>query len=224
MKILLLEDDDALSRNITAMLEESACKVVCCKSGQDAIFFASSEDYDVLVFDRLVEGMDGLRALKALRGIGVRTPAIFLTAMTGVEDRVEGLEAGADDYLAKPFSERELLARLQALSRRAPNAEAPSVVTVGDFQIDRLKRLVSRAGHPIRVQVQEFKLLEYLMLNAGQVVTRAMILESVWSYHFEIRTNIIESHMSRLRAKLCANGGSDPIHTFRGIGYRFHDG
>jgi len=224
MKILLLEDDETLSGHLAADLQEAGHEVDTCRSGQEAIQLAAAQDYRVLILDRMVEGMDGLTALKALRAKGVLTPALFLTAMTGVDDRVEGLEAGGDDYLAKPFSARELLARVQALGRRSPHAEVQALLSVGDIAIDRLKRSVTRGGQLIRLQVQEFKLLEFLMLNAGQVVTRNMLLESVWSYHFETRTNIVESHMSRLRNKLCMNGEPDPIQTLRGVGYRFHDG
>lgn len=224
MKILLLEDDETLSGNLMADLREAGHEVDTCRSGQEAIQLAAAQDYRVLILDRMVEGMDGLTALKALRAKGILTPTLFLTAMTGVDDRVEGLEAGGDDYLAKPFSARELLARVQALGRRSPQAEVQAVLAIGDIEIDRMKRSVTRGGQPIRLQVQEFKLLEYLMLNAGQIVTRTMLLEGVWSYHFETRTNIVESHMSRLRNKLCANGEADPIQTLRRVGYRFHDG
>ncbi len=221
MKILFLEDDELLLNSLVHVLEEAQHTVETCKSGQDAIYLAGSHDYDVLIFDRMVEGVDGLKAIKILRSMGVQTPALFLTAMTGVDDRVDGLEAGADDYLAKPFATRELLARIMALGRRATYGETSACLTVGDIEIDRLKRQVRRGGAPIPLQVQEFKLLEYLMLHAGQIVTRSMLLEGVWSYHFEVRTNIVESHMSRLRAKLCVDGKPDPIQTLRRIGYRF---
>ncbi|WP_206243416.1 response regulator transcription factor [Novosphingobium terrae] len=224
MKILFLEDDDVLLKDLVQALEEAKHSVTTCKSGQAAIYLAGSRDYHVLIFDRMVDGIDGLNALRILRSKGVRTPALFLTAMTGVDDRVDGLEAGADDYLAKPFAVRELLARVMALGRRGQYGEASASLVVGDIEIDRLKRSVTRAGIPVLLQVQEFKLLEYLMLHAGQVVTRSMLLEGVWSYHFDVRTNIVESHMSRLRAKLCANGSPDPIQTLRRIGYRFETG
>lgn len=220
MKILFLEDDEVLAADTIAVLEGAQHSVVSCRSGQDAIYIANSHDFDILIFDRMVDGIDGLRALKILRDMGVRTPALFLTAMTGVDDRVNGLEAGGDDYLAKPFAMRELLARIMALGRRAHYGEASANLTVGDIEIDRVKRQVTRGGSPIHLQAQEVKLLEYLMLHAGQVVTRSMLLEGIWSYHFEVKTNIVESHMSRLRAKLCANGQPDPIHTLRRIGYR----
>ncbi len=221
MKILFLEDDDVLLDSLVHTLEEAQHSVQTCRSGQDAVHLAASHDYDVLIFDRMVEGLDGLNALKILRGMGVQTPALFLTAMTCVDDRVDGLEAGGDDYLAKPFATRELLARVMALGRRAHYAEASASLIVGDIEMDRLKRQVMRGGAPVALQVQEFKLLEYLMLHAGQVVTRSMLLEGIWSYHFDVRTNIVESHMSRLRAKLCAKGQPDPIQTLRRIGYRF---
>lgn len=220
MKILLLEDDDTLCTNLVRILGAAGHTVDSCRAGQDAIYLASSGDYAVLIFDRMVDGIDGLKALKALRGMGNATPALFLTAMTGVDDRVEGLEAGADDYLAKPFAARELLARVIALARRPPIAQEPTHVRAGDIEIDRLARSVRRDGRRIDLQAQEFKLLDYLARHAGQVITRSMLLENVWSYHFETRTNVIESHMSRLRAKLCEGGGADPIQTLRGAGYR----
>ncbi|HZU64183.1 MAG TPA: response regulator transcription factor [Novosphingobium sp.] len=223
MKILLLEDDAVLSEHLVRVLGEAGHTVDTCRAGQDAIYLASTQDYGVLILDRMVEGIDGLAALKALRAMGVRAPALFLTAMTGVDDRVDGLDAGGDDYLAKPFAAREFLARVHALGRRVPLADVPSALCIGDIEIDRLKRSVTRGGQALRLQAQEYKLLEYLMLHAGQVVTRSMLLENVWSYHFDTRTNIIESHMSRLRAKLCETGRPDPIQTLRGAGYRFHE-
>lgn len=171
----------------------------------------------------MVPGLDGLAVLKALRAAGVRAPALFLTAMNGVEDRVEGLEAGADDYLAKPFAATELLARVNALARRPPIAETVSVLEVSDLSLDRIKRTVLRGGNRIELQAQEFKLLEYLMLHAGEIVTRTMLLENVWSFHFDPRTNIIESHVSRLRAKVDRGFGRELIQTVRGAGYRIDD-
>ncbi|WP_240198075.1 response regulator transcription factor [Novosphingobium sp. P6W] len=150
----------------------------------------------------------------------VRTPALFLTAMNGVEDRVEGLEAGADDYLAKPFAASELLARINALARRPPIAGTKTVLRAGDLELDRIRRTVARGGVRIDIQAPELKLLEYLMLHAGEVVTRAMLLENVWSFHFDPKTNVIESHMSRLRAKVDRGFGRELIQTERGAGYR----
>jgi two-component system OmpR family response regulator len=205
------------------MLRAAGHTVDTCSTGQEAIFHASDSTYDVLIFDRMVAGVDGLNALKALRAAGIRTPALFLTAMTGVEDRVEGLEVGADDYLAKPFAPSELLARINALARRPPLAEVNTVLRLDDLQLDRLKRSVSRGGQRIDLQAQEFKLLEYLMLHAGEVVTRTMLLENVWSFHFDPGTNIIESHISRLRGKVDNGFGRELIKTVRGAGYRIDE-
>jgi two-component system, OmpR family, response regulator len=224
MKLLLLEDDLALRENIVAMLQEAGHSVDLCGSGQVAVDMAQAHDYAVLVLDRMVEGIDGLTALRTLRDAGVRTPALFLTAMTGIDDRVEGLEAGADDYLAKPFAARELLARIEALARRAGvQADAP-LLRAGGVTLDRIRRIAMGQGRRIDLQSQEFKLLEYLLLNKGQAVTRSMLLENVWSWHFDTRTNVIESHMSRLRAKLAEVGEPDLIQTLRGVGYMVRHG
>lgn len=220
MRLLLLEDDERTSAHLQRVLSAAGHTLDACVSGQEAIFLATSNAYDVLILDRMVAGVDGLNALKALRAAGVRTPALFLTAMTGVEDRVEGLEAGADDYLAKPFAASELLARVNALARRPPIADVSTVLKVADLELDRLKRTVTRAGKRVDLQVQEFKLLEYLMLHADELVTRTMLLENVWSFHFDPRTNVIESHMSRLRGKVDRGFGRELIQTVRGAGYR----
>ena len=201
VKILLLEDDAPTSAFIEKGLRSAGHVVDACATGRDAIFHAADGVYDVLVIDRMVPGVDGLAALKALRITGVTTPTIFLTAMDGLEDRVEGLEAGADDYLVKPFAMTELIARIDALARRPHLAQAQTKIRVGELEIDLLKRSATRAGRVIELQAQEFKLLEYLMRHAGQIVTRTMLLENVWSFHFDPQTNIIEGHVSRLRAQ-----------------------
>lgn len=219
MKILLLEDDPQTSAFIGKGLRSAGHVVDACATGRDAIFLAATGGFDVLVIDRMVPGVDGLAVLKALRITGIDTPTLFLTAMDGVEDRVEGLEAGADDYLIKPFAMSELIARINALGRRPRLIEAQTKIRVGELEIDLLKRSATRAGRVIQLQAQEFKLLEYLMRHAGQIVTRTMLLENVWSFHFEPRTNIIESHLSRLRAKVDREFGSEMIKTVRGAGY-----
>lgn len=224
MKLLLLEDDDATREHVARVLREAGHVVDACATGQDALFLGSSGDYAVLILDRMVPGLAGLAALKALRAASIRTPALFLTAMSGVEDRVEGLEAGADDYLAKPFASVELIARVKALARRPPIAETASLLTAGDLTLDRLARTVTRAGRRIDLQAQELKLLEHLMLHAGEVVTRTMLLENVWAFHFDPRTNVIESHVSRLRAKVDRGFDRELIQTVRGVGYRIDAG
>ena len=220
MKLLLLEDDGATREHLEHVLREAGHVVDSCQTGHDALFLGSTGDYAVLILDRMVPGLSGLPTLRALRAAGVRTPALFLTAMNGVEDRVEGLEAGADDYLVKPFATSELLARVNALARRPPIADVVAMLQVGDIVLDRIKRAVTRAGQKIDLQAQELKLLEYLMLHEGEIVTRTMLLENVWSFHFDPNTNVIESHMSRLRSKVDRSFGRELIQTVRGAGYR----
>ena len=220
MKLLLLEDDEEMREHVGRLLRAAGHVVDACATGQDAIFLGTSGPYAVMILDRMVRGIDGLAVLKALRAAGIRTPALFLTAMDNVDDRVEGLEAGADDYLPKPFAGSELLARVAALARRPPLAEIVTRLTVDDLEIDLLKRTVTRAGVRIDLQPQEYKLLEYLMQHSGEIVTRTMLLENVWSFHFDPGTNLIESHMSRLRAKIDRGFTRELIETVRGAGYR----
>ncbi|MBV1692627.1 response regulator transcription factor [Novosphingobium sp. G106] len=224
MKILLLEDDQATRSHLEQVLRTTGHVVDSCTNGRDAIFLASGGEYAVLILDRMVPQLEGLAVLKALRAAGVTTPTLFLTAMNGVEDRVEGLEAGADDYLAKPFAASELLARVNALARRPPVAETAALLQVGDLVVDRIRRTATRGGERIDLQAQELKLLEYMMLHAGELVTRSMLLENVWSFHFDPKTNVIESHMSRLRAKVDRGFGIELIRTVRGSGYRIDAG
>ena len=202
------------------MLRSAGHVVDECATGPDAIFLGTTNAYAVLILDRMVPGVDGLGALRALRAAGVQTPALFLTAMDHIDDRVEGLESGADDYLVKPFAGSELLARVAALGRRPPVPETMTRLAVADLEIDLLKRTVTRAGKRIDLQQQEYKLLEYLMQHASEIVTRTMLLENVWSFHFDPGTNLIESHMSRLRAKVDRGFDRELIHTVRGAGYR----
>nr|WP_295668053.1 winged helix-turn-helix domain-containing protein [Sphingomonas sp.] len=191
-----------------------------CANGPDAIFLGTTSSYSVIILDRMVPGVDGLGVLRALRATGVQTPTLLLTAMDNVDDRVEGLETGADDYLVKPFAGTELLARVAALGRRQPVPGTTTHMALADLEIDLLKRTVVRAGKRIDLQQQEYKLLEYLMQHAGEIVTRTMLLENVWSFHFDPGTNLIESHMSRLRAKVDRGFDRELIHTVRGAGYR----
>lgn len=224
MKILLLEDDPQTRDHIARNLKQAGHVVDLSGDGRDAVFHAIGETYGALIIDRMVPSIDGLSVVKAVRAAGVRTPVIFLTAMDGVDDRVEGLEAGGDDYLVKPFAMSELLARVAALGRRQPLGEDLTMLRVGDLELDRLKRFATRAGQRIELQAQEYKLLEYLMQHVGQIVTRTMLLENVWSFHFEPRTNVIESHMSRLRSKVDRGFATELIHTVRGSGYRIDAG
>jgi two-component system OmpR family response regulator len=220
MKILLLEDDPPTREHIVRSLQQAGHVVDASGEGRDAIFRVTGETYGVLIIDRMVPTIDGLSVVKAVRAAGVNTPVIFLTAMDGIDDRVEGFEAGGDDYLVKPFAMTELLARVAALGRRPPLGESVTMLRVGDLELDLLKRSAIRAGERIELQAQEYKLLEYLMQHAGQIVTRTMLLENIWSFHFDPRTNVIESHMSRLRSKVDRGFGCELIHTVRGSGYR----
>ena len=219
MKILLIEDDDATAAHIVKSLRQHGHVVDRAPNGRDGLFLAAGAPYDVMVVDRMLPGLDGLGIVKTIRSAGVKTPVLFLTALGGIGDRVAGLEAGGDDYLVKPFAFAELLARVNALARRPPPAEVRTALRLADLELDLVKRSVSRAGKRIDLQPQEFKLLEYLMRHAGRVVTRTMLLENVWEFHFDPQTTVVETHISRLRAKI--DQGFDPplIHTVRGSGY-----
>jgi len=219
MKILLIEDDPQTSAYVANGLREHGHVVDHSASGRDGLILASGGSYDVMVVDRMLPGVDGLAIVKTIRAAGIKAPVLLLTTLGGVNDRVEGLEAGADDYLTKPFAFSELLARVNALARRPPMAVETTVLRVGDLELNRLKRTVTRGGKRIELQPQEFRLLEYLMRNAGQVVTRTMLLENVWEFHFDPHTSVVETHISRLRAKVDREFKDELIHTVRGSGY-----
>ena len=221
MKILVVEDDAETAAYVARGLREAGHVVDVAPDGQEGLFLGTSGGpYDVMVVDRMLPKLDGLSLVRALRAAKVATPALFLTARAGVGDRVEGLEAGGDDYLAKPFAFAELLARVNALARRPPPREGePTLLRVGDLEMDLIRRTVARAGQRIELQPREFRLLEYLMRRPGEVVTRTMLLEGVWDFHFDPRTSVVETHVSRLRAKLDRGFGKELIHTVRGAGY-----
>ncbi len=219
MKILLVEDDAATTAYLVRGLREHGHVVDHAAGGRDGLFLAGNEPYDVLVVDRMLPGLDGLGIVKALRAARVQTPALFLTTLAGIDDRVAGLEAGGDDYLVKPFAFSELLARLNALARRPPLTDSPSILSVADLEMDLPSRTVTRAGRRIELQPKEFQILEFLLRNQGRVVTRTMLLEKVWDFHFDPRTNIVETHMTRLRAKLDRGAARSLIETVRGAGY-----
>jgi two-component system, OmpR family, response regulator len=219
MKILLIEDDGRLAEFIARGLKEHGHAVDHAACGKDGLFLAAGEPYDVAIIDRMLPGLDGLSIVKMLRGTGNHMPVIFLTTMDGIDDRVEGLEAGADDYLVKPFAFSELLARIGALARRPPVSEVKTALRVGDLEMDLLKREVKRAGRTIDLQPQEFRLLEYLMRSDGRVVTRTMLLEHVWDFHFDPKTSIVETHISRLRSKIDRGFSTELLKTIRGAGY-----
>lgn len=221
-KILLVEDDSETAAYLARGLAEEGHSVEQVADGRDGLFLASDGTFDLLILDRMLPGMDGLAALRAIRAAGVATPVLILSALASVGDRIEGLESGSDDYLVKPFSFGELLARVNALLRRGEgrSAAADLRISIGDLEIDPLARSVRRAGRKIDLKPREYRLLEYLARNDGRVVTRTMLLEQVWDYHFDPGTNVIDVHISRLRRKL-EEGFERPIlHTVRGAGYK----
>ncbi|MEZ0171163.1 winged helix-turn-helix domain-containing protein [Microvirga sp. TS319] len=220
MKILVIEDDNETGAYLRRGLEEHGHVVDLAANGRDGLFLAAAEAYDVMIVDRMLPGLDGLGVVKTVRGAGVRTPVLFLTTLGGVGDRVEGLEAGGDDYLVKPFAFAELLARVNALARRPPMAQIETVLKIADLEMDLIGRKVRRAGREIDLQPREFRLLEYLIRNADRVVTRTMLLENVWEFHFDPKTNIVETHVSRLRSKVDKGFEAELIETVRGSGYR----
>ena len=220
MKILLIEDDSDTASFISEHLRAHGHAVEQSENGHSGLALAGRNPYELLIIDRMLPGIDGLSIVRTVRAAGIKAPVLMLTTLSGVNDRVEGLDAGADDYLVKPFAIAELLARVSALARRPPLVEWASVLRVADLELDRLKRVVQRAGNAIDLQPQEFKLLEYLMLHAEQTVTRAMLLENVWGFHFDPRTSVVETHISRLRSKVDRNFALEMIRTVRGSGYR----
>lgn len=223
MRILLAEDNVDVAELIRRALEELGHIVTAVADGEDALHLGVTESFDAIVLDRMLPKMEGLDILRRLRAANVRTPTLVLTAKGGISDRVDGLEAGADDYLIKPFAMAELVARLNALARRPPISNVTTRYEVGDIVLDILRREVTRGGTQICLQPREFSLLEVLMRNAGRVVTRTMFLGEVWGFHFDPQTNIVESHLSRTRSKLREGFGDDPIETVRGAGYRMRD-
>jgi len=225
MHLLLIEDDIELAEALLAGFREHCYSVVHAADGASGLQLASDPrpeaEFQVVILDRMLPQLDGLSVVRRLRAARISTPVIFLTTMSGIDDRVNGLEAGGDDYLVKPFAFAELLARVRVLARRPLPDQVVTVLRVGDVELDLLQRTVTRAGRPIELLPQEFRLLEYLMRNANRVVTRTMLLDKVWDIHFDPQTSVVESHISRLRAKLNAESPMDPIQTLRGAGYKF---
>lgn len=215
MHILLIEDEPETATYVVAGLQQAGHEVVVSEDGRTGLLKAASENWDLLIVDRMLPGLDGLALVRMLRTGSISVPVLFLTTMGGVGDRVAGLRAGGDDYLVKPFAFSELEARVEALGRRSSNLSPDTVLRAGDLEMDLLAHTVTRAGRKLDLQRQEFKLLEYLLRHGGQVVTRTMLLENVWGYHFDPRTNVVDSHISRLRGKI----GADLVHTVRGAGY-----
>ena len=219
MRLLLIEDDERTAGFVARSLREHGHIVDVSGDGREGLMMAAAQGYDAMIVDRMLPGMDGLAIVKTIRASGSHTPIIMLTTKAQIGDRVEGLEGGADDYLTKPFAFVELHARLNALNRRPPMSTVETALTVHDLTMDLLKRTVVRGAVPIAVQPQEFRLLEYLMRNAGRVATRTMLLENVWDFHFDPMTKVVETHISRLRSKIAKGFDCELIHTIRGAGY-----
>jgi two-component system OmpR family response regulator len=219
MKLLVIEDDREAAAYIAKGLSESGYVVDCAADGREGLFMATSGSYDALIVDRMLPQMDGLALIAALRSADIRTPVLILSALGAVDDRVKGLRAGGDDYLTQPFAFAELLARLEALLRRGGGSAATTKLKVGDLEMDLLARAVTRGGRDLDLLPREFRLLEFLMRHAGQVVTRTMLLENVWDYHFDPQTNVIDVHISRLRQKIDKGFAKPLLHTVRGAGY-----
>lgn len=219
MRVLVIEDDQETAQFLHKSLKESGHSADVAGDGALGLSMAQGGGYDVLIVDRMLPEKDGLSVISALREGGDQTPVLILSALGEVDDRVKGLKAGGDDYLTKPYAYTELLARVEALTRRVTPGEQETRYVVGDMELDRLSHRVTRAGQPIILQPREFRLLEYLMKNAGQVVTRTMLLENVWDYHFDPQTNVIDVHVSRLRAKIDKSFEKPLLHTVRGAGY-----
>lgn len=219
MRILVIEDDLEAAAYMVRGLRESGHIVDHAGDGEEGLTLGLSSQYDVMIVDRMLPKRDGLNVVAALRTEGVRTPVLILSALGEVDDRVMGLKAGSDDYLTKPYAFAELLARIEVLVRRSNPDQVRTRLQVGDLEVDLLARKVTRAGQEIELQPREFRLLEYMMKHAGQVVTRTMLLENVWEYHFDPQTNVIDVHISRLRAKIDKNFKQPLLHTVRGAGY-----
>jgi two-component system OmpR family response regulator len=224
MRLLVVEDDREAAEYLKKALREAGHVAEVAADGEEGLALALDGDYDVLVVDRMLPKRDGLSLVAELRGKGSAVPVLILSALGQVDDRVTGLRAGGDDYLAKPYSFSELLARIEALARRRAPQAADTIYRVGDLELDRLSHSVMRAGKEIVLQPREFRLLEYLMRHAGQVVTRTMLLENVWDYHFDPQTNVIDVHVSRLRSKIDKGFDRALLHTVRGAGYMIRDG
>jgi two-component system, OmpR family, response regulator len=220
VRILVAEDDIETAEFIRRGLHELGHNVVLTSDGFDALHLLSTEQLDVAILDRMLPRLDGLSIVRRIRTAGIEVPVLILTALGRIEDRVSGLEAGSDDYLVKPFAFSELVARINALGRRKPLQAEPTRLEHGSLTVDLLKRQVSRDGSAVQLQPREFRILEELMREEGKVVTRTMLLERVWNYHFDPQTNIVDTHISRLRSKLNEGGKPDLIETIRGVGYR----
>lgn len=226
MRILVIEDEDTVRRYIAKGLEEHGHTVDQAKSGRDGLFLATTESFDAIVLDRMLPEMDGMTILKTLRASDITTPVLIVSALGEVDDRVEGLKTGSDDYLIKPFQFSELMARVEVIAKRhaSPHLATESTLSVDDLKMDLVKRKVTKSNQQIEFQPREFSLLEFLMRHKGQLITRTMLLEKVWNYHFDPETNVIDVHISRIRNKIDNKDGASFIETVRGSGYRFREG
>lgn len=222
-RVLVVEDDADTAEYVLKGLREEGYTVEHVADGRDGLYLATSSNFDAIVMDRMVPGMDGLSAVKALRAAGVETPIIILSALGQMDERVKGLKSGGDDYLAKPFGYSELSARLENLMRRGSGKPVESSLSCGDLNMDLLARKISRAGKTIDLLPREFKLLEYLLRNKNRIVTRTMLLEQVWDYRFDPHTSLIDTHISRLRKKIDDQFATPLLHTIRGTGYRLSE-
>ncbi len=223
MRVLLVEDDQEAALYLAKALSETGHSVSIAYDGDEGLELARNKEHDVLIIDRMLPRLDGLLLIETLRTESIKTPVLILSALGEVDDRVKGLQAGGDDYLTKPYAFTELLARIEALHRRDSFEQGQTTYHVSDLVLDRLSRKVTRGDENILLQPREFRLLEYLMRNAGQVVTRTMLLENVWHYHFDPQTNVIDVHISRLRAKIDKNFDKTLLKTVRGAGYMICD-
>ncbi|EAP80432.1 two-component response regulator [Sulfitobacter sp. NAS-14.1] len=223
MKILVVEDDKMTGNYVAEGLREEGHTVDLMTDGKDALLQASTTSYDILIVDRMLPGLDGVSVVKTMRGTKNQTPVLFLTSLGGVDDRIEGLNAGGDDYLVKPFAFGELSARVAALARRPRGTQDEIVLRAGDLEMDLVRRKVTRAGQPIDLLPREFALLEHLLRRKGRVQTRTMLLEAVWDISFDPQTNVVETHISRLRAKVDKPYEVELIKTVRGAGYRIEE-
>ena len=224
MRLLLIEDDAEVANYLIKGLKENGFVVDHASDGKEGLYLATSEDYDIMIVDRMLPALDGLVIIKSVRAAGKSTPALILSTLGEVDDRVEGLQAGADDYLTKPFAFSELIARIDALLRRSTvSTSTMTELKVGDLRLDLLKHTATRSGQLIELQPREFSMLEYLMRNAGHVVTRTMLLEHVWDYQFDPQTNVIDVLISRLRSKIDSNFSAPLLHTVRGSGYMINE-
>lgn len=223
MRILVIEDDQEAAAYMVKGLKESGYVVDHAEEGRTGLIMAADESYDAVIVDRMLPGVDGLTIVQTMRASGNKTPALILSALGEVDDRVMGLKAGGDDYMTKPYAFAELLARLEALMRRGKSGNTETVLRVADMEMDLVSRSVKRTGKVIELQPKEFSLLEYLMRHAGNVVTRTMLLENVWDYSFDPQTNVIDVHISRLRQKIDKGFDKPLLHTIRGAGYSLRD-